>query len=260
MKNLSAAFITECMKLRRSKIFWITIVFFIFVPLMMGLLMLVAQNPEIGEKLGIVGTKAKLFGENNCEGYLLMLNQIVASVGLIGFGFVTSWVFGREYIDRTITNIMALPVSRSAIVTAKFGIVALWCLLLVLIIFIAGISIGHLIGIPNWSDQVFNQFFNKFILISGLTILLSSPVGFIASYGKGIIAPIAFVIVMLIMSQFGALVGLGPYFPWAIPGVISVPDGTEGMEIVFGSYIIVLITSLVGFFGTIAWWKYADQK
>ncbi|MCK7528827.1 MAG: ABC transporter permease [Ignavibacteriales bacterium] len=155
MKNLTAAFITECMKLRRSKIFWITIVFFIFVPLMMGLLMLVAQNPEIGEKLGIVGTKAKLFGENNWQGYLLMLNQIVASVGLIGFGFVTSWVFGREYIDRTITNIMDLPVPRSAIVTAKFIIVALWCSLLAIIIFSAGLSVGYLIGIPGWSGSGF---------------------------------------------------------------------------------------------------------
>jgi ABC-2 type transport system permease protein len=128
------------------------------------------------------------------------------------------------------------------------------------IVLVAGISIGYLIGIPDWSDQVFYQFINKFILISGLTILLSTPVGFIASYGKGIIAPIAFVIVLLIMSQFVALVGLGPYFPWAIPGVISVPEGTEGMEIVFGSYIIVIGTSIVGYIGTIAWWKYADQK
>jgi len=260
MKNLTAAFITEYMKLRRSKIFWITIVFFIFIPLMMGLLMLVAQNPEIGEKLGIVGTKAKLFGENNWEGYLLMLNQIVASVGLIGFGFVTSWVFGREYIDRTITNMLALPVPRYAIVTAKFIIVALWCLLLAIIIFSAGLSVGYLIGIPGWSDQVFNKFLNKFILISGLTILLSSPVGFIASYSKGIITPIAFVIVMLIMSQFVAMVGLGPYFPWAIPGVISVPEGPEGMKIITASYLIVIITGLVGFFGTVAWWKLADQK
>jgi len=90
--------------------------------------------------------------------------------------------------------------------------------------------------------------------------LLCSPVAFIAGYGRGIIAPIAFVIFMLIMAQFVALVGWGPYFPWAIPGVISVPEGTEGMEIVFGSYVIVLITSLIGYFGTIAWWKYADQK
>ncbi|MCK7528828.1 MAG: hypothetical protein MZV64_70385 [Ignavibacteriales bacterium] len=109
-------------------------------------------------------------------------------------------------------------------------------------------------------DQVFNNFLNKFILISGLTILLSSPVGFIASYSKGIITPIAFVIVMLIMSQFVAMVGLGPYFPWAIPGVISVPEGTEGMKIITASYLIVIITSLVGFFGTIAWWRVADQK
>ncbi|HAN19570.1 MAG: hypothetical protein A2X13_15000 [Bacteroidetes bacterium GWC2_33_15] len=260
MKNFTAALVTECMKLRRSKIFWITIVFFIFVPLMMGLLMLVAQHPEIGEKLGLVGAKAKLFGENNWEGYLTMLNQLVATIGLIGFGFVTSWVFGREYIDRTITNILCLPVSRTAIVTAKFSIVVLWCLLLVLIILVAGISIGYLIGIPGWSDQLFSQFFSKYILISGLTILLSSPVAFIASYGRGIIAALAFVILMLIMSQFIALVGLGPYFPWAVPGVLSVPEGTEGMELFYGSYLIVIITSLAGFLGTITWWRYADQK
>ena len=260
MKNIFVALAAECIKMRRSRIFWITIGLFIFIPVMMGLLMLVAQHPEIAKKLGIVGTKAQLFGENNWAGFFMMLNQLIASVGLIGFGFVTAWVFGREHIERTITNIMSLPVSRQAIVSAKFIVVFGWSAILVLVLLISGLLMGYIISIPGWSEHVFKEFLNKYILISVLTILLSSPVAFIAGYGRGIIAPIAFVIFMLIMAQFVALVGWGPYFPWAIPGVISVKDGTEGMEIVFASYIIVLITSLIGYFGTIAWWKYADQK
>ena len=260
MKNLSATFITECMKLRRSKIFVITIVFFIFIPLMMGLLMIVAQHPEISAKLGLVGTKAKLFGENNWEGYFTGLLQIIAAIGIIGFGFVTSWVFGREYIDHTITNILALPVSRSAIVISKFIVVIIWSALLVIVMFVAGIVIGRLIGIPDWSDRLFSQFVSKYILVSGLTILLCTPVALIASYGRGIIAPIAFVILMLITAQFVSFVGLGPYFPWAIPGLLTVPAGTEGMEIVFASYVIFIVTVLTGFAGTIIWWRIADQK
>jgi len=260
MKNLAASFITECMKLRRSKIFVITIVFFIFIPLMMGLLMIVAQHPEMSAKLGIIGTKAKLFGENNWEGYFTGLLQIIAAIGIIGFGFVTSWVFGREYIDHTLTNILALPVSRSSIVVSKFIVVVLWCVILVVVMFIAGIAIGKLIGIPEWSDQLFSQFISKYITVSCLTILLVTPVALIAGYGRGIIAPIAFVILMLIIAQFVSFVGLGPYFPWAIPGLYTVPAGTEGMEIVISSYIILFATVIIGFVGTIAWWRFADHK
>lgn len=260
MKNIRIAFIAECIKMRRSKIFWVTIGLFIFIPTMMGLLMLVAQHPEIAKKLGIVGTKAELFGENNWYGFLMMMNQLVATVGLIGFGFVTAWVFGREYIERTVTNILVLPVSREAIVIAKLVVVIAWCLMLVLVLLGAGLLMGKAINIPDWSVQVFSAFVRKYVLISVLTILLNTIVAFFASYGKGIILPLAFVIFILIMSQFVALVGWGPYFPWAIPGVLSVPEGTEGMKIFFGSYLIVLITSLAGFFATIFWWRYADQK
>ena len=259
MKDLTAAFVTECMKLRRSKIFWITLLFFIFIPLMMGLLMFVAQHPDMASKLGLVGTKASFFDENNWEGFFLILNQSVAMIGTIGFGFITSWVFGRDYIQRTVIDILALPVSRSSIVISKFFIVALWCLLLTIIMFLSSIIIGHLIKIPDWSGQVFSQYAYKIFITSFLTLLLITPVAFIASYSKGIIAALAFVILTMIMAQFVSLVGLGPYFPWAIPGVNTVPAGTEGMQLVFGSYIILLITSILGFFGTIAWWRTADQ-
>ncbi len=259
MRDIRASLIAECIKLRRSGIFWITIVIFIIIPLMMGLMMFVAKNPEMAAKLGMVGTKATLFGRNDWSGFLGMLIQSIASIGYIGFGFVTSWVFGREYSERTLKDILALPVSRTSIVVSKFIVIVFWCALLTLILYSVGLLIGRYLDITGWSKQLFLQFTEKFFTTSFLTLLLCTPVAFFACYGRGIIAPIGFLIITLITAQFVALVGLGPWFPWAIPGVATAPPGTEGMQLVSGSYIILLLTCILGFTGTIAWWRYADH-
>ena len=146
MKKLYTALLAEFMKLRRSKIFLITICLFAFIPLMIGLMMYISQNPEIIMKLGIIGTKAQLFSENNWEGYIEVINQLIAILGLIGFGFVTSWVFGGEYMEHTIIDILSLPVPRSAIVTSKFLIIFLWCSLLSIVLFAVAISLGRTKG------------------------------------------------------------------------------------------------------------------
>jgi len=260
MNSLYTAFITECMKLRRSRIFWITVVIFCIVPLMMGLMMFVAQHPDMAAKLGMVGTKAELFGRNDWAGYVGLLIQMMASVGYIGFGFVTSWVFGREYSDRTMKDILALPISRTSIVVAKFLVVIIWCALLSIILFAVGHIIGQFLTISGWSMHVLSTSATQFFTTAFLTLFLCTPVAFFASYGRGLIAALGFVILSLVMAQFIGLVGLGPYFPWAIPGVYTAPAGTEGMQLVFSSYIILVVTIVLGFVGTIAWWRFADQK
>jgi ABC-2 type transport system permease protein len=62
------------------------------------------------------------------------------------------------------------------------------------------------------------------------------------------------------MANFIGLVGLGPYFPWAIPGIYSVPSGDEGMQLNAVSYLILATTFVLGLAGTLAWWRFADQK
>lgn len=259
MKDIKAAFISECIKLRRSGIFWITVIIFIIIPLMMGLMMFVAKNPELAAKLGMVGTKSTLFGRNDWSGFFGLLIQAIATIGYIGFGFVTSWIFGREYSDRTLKDILALPVSRSSIVVSKFIVIFFWCALLTILLYSFGLLIGCFIDISGWSEELFSQFTKKTFSTSFLTLLLCTPVAFFASYGRGIIAPIGFLIITLIIAQFVAIVGLGPYFPWAIPGVATAPPGTEGMQLVPVSYIILVLTCILGFAGTVAWWRYADH-
>ena len=56
--------------------------------------------------------------------YLDLLAQSIAVGGLILFSLIGSWVFGREFVDRTVKDLLALPTARSAIVAAKFLVIA----------------------------------------------------------------------------------------------------------------------------------------
>ncbi len=262
MKSIMATLWVESHKILKSKIFWLSIVFFLFVVFMMSLIMFVQKYPEISGKLGMVGTKAMMLrlGDSNWNNYFGLLSQGIAGIGLVGYGFITCWIFGREYSDHTIKDILALPVSRSYIVLSKLIVTALWCMLLSVIFFIFGIFMGKIIGISGWSGDIVSQFAYKFTVISLLSILLCTPVAFFASYSQGFMFPMGFVILTMIAANFTGLVGLGPYFPWAIPGIFSAPAGDESMHLGMISYFILIFTSIAGYFGTVLWWRFADQK
>jgi ABC-2 type transport system permease protein len=261
MKSLVAAFWAEALKVRKSKVFGLSIVFFIFVAFMMGLLMFVQIHPEISAKLGMVGTKAAMlrFGEPDWQNYFALVSQSIAAIGLVGFGFVTSWIFGREYSDKTLKDILALPVSRSYIVFSKFLVIFLWCVFLGIVFYSSALIAGKAAGISNWSHDIAYRFTTTFTNVAFLSILLCTPVAFFASISRGYLLPFAFIIMTLLLANFSGIVGLGPYFPWAIPGIISIPSSEE-MHLKTVSYIILLITSLSGYLGTLLWWRFADQK
>ena len=140
-----------------------------------------------------------------------------------------------------------------------FKVVIIWCALLAFFLFISGLIVGGIIHIPGWSSEIAFSSAYKFTITSLLTILLYTPVVFFASYGRWYLLPMGFVIFTLIIANFICLVGLGPYFPWAIPGIYSSATG-EGTQLGIISYIILYLTSISGLIGTFAWWHFADQN
>lgn len=262
MKSFGVSFLVEVMKTWKSKVFWASFLFFVVVSSMMGLIMFVQVYPEISEKLGMIGTKASLFrfGEPNWQNYFALLIQGFAGVGMVGIGFVSSWVFGREFSDKTVKDILALPVSRNAIVLSKFVVIIVWSILLTVVFYISGILIGWIIGLPGWMGTVILQSSENYFGTAALTVFLCTPVAFFASYSRGYIVPIAFVILTLILANFTGLVGLGPYFPWSIPGLYGIASADESMQLTQASYFILVTTSLLGLAGTLFWWRFADQK
>ena len=221
MKKITISFIVESKKLFLSKVPLITMLAFLLVPFIGSFFMYILKNPDLARKLGFISAKAQIMGTADWPSYLSLLSQAVSIGGLIVFGFVTSWIFGREHSDRTIKDLLALPISRHIIVLSKFLVAFLWSIFLSIFIFIIGIFAGHIVNIPGWSFDVLLNGFSVYIICTILTILLSTPVAFFASYGRGYLSPFSFMIFTIVIAQIVAAIGYGHLFPWSIPAIIN---------------------------------------
>jgi ABC-type transport system involved in multi-copper enzyme maturation permease subunit len=260
MAKLFAALWAEYLKIKRSRILWLTILAFSIAPLMGALFVFIIRNPELAHNAQSLAVKAQMVSFSaDWPSFLGILSQAIGVGGVLVFGFVASWVFGREYSDHTAKDLLALPVSRSAIVLSKMMAIFLWCLALSLTVLLLGLALGFMINLPGWPGLVLFAHLKTFFITAFLTFLLCPPVAFFASMGRGYLAPLGFVVFVLVMGQIIAALGLGAYFPWAVPGLFSGMAGAEQAQIPGFSYIILVMTSLTGFLGTLIWWHFADQ-
>lgn len=250
----------EGKKLFHSKVPLITMLALMLVPFIGGFFMFVLKDPSLAQKLGFISAKAQIIGTADWPSYLSLLSQAIAIGGLVVFGFITSWVFGREYSDRTIKDLLALPISRNIIVFSKFIVIFLWCLILSISVLVLGFIVGKVVDIPGWSWDIMLQGTLVFIVCSILTILLSTPVAFLASVGRGYLSPLGFMVFTIVLAQIIAATGYGQFFPWSIPALASGITGSDNALIENISIIIVLLTSVLGLVGTMFWWRYADQS
>ena len=258
MKTVFQAFIVECIKLRRTRVVWITMVLFVFMPLMLGLFSYIAGHPEMLGKSGLITLKAGMFGQNTWKGYMNILMQSGAGLGMAGTGFVAAYIFGREYSDRTFKDLLALPVARASMVYGKFILVILWSMILLSILYTVGVLTAFLTGI-QWDGTAFREITGRFYLQAVLTILVTSPVAYIACVGKGFYAPLGFCILTLILANLVGTVGIGPYFPWAVPGLAGMNMKLQGMHVDTVGYLLLALTAAAGFFLTVFHWVHADH-
>lgn len=244
----------------RSKVPLITALGFSMAPLAGGLFMIILKDPEAAKSLGLITTKAQaLTGTADWPSFFGFLAQAVAAGGMILFSIITIWIFGREFSDHTIKELLALPTSREAIVTAKFIVIALWSLIATLFIFGIGLVVGRLVMIPGWSGELLRVSFTNILGTALLTLPLMSFVALLASMGRGYLPPFGWTIFTLFLANISAILGWGDWLPWSIPGLFSGVAGPRAELLGVHSYIILTLASLIGFTATFYWWRSADQ-
>lgn len=251
----------EMIKNRHSSILWVTFVAFGIAPVMGGVFMLIMNSAEAMDKASLLNAKVEAMGfEANWHSYLGILTQAMGVGGVLIFGFVASWLFGREYSDGTAKDLLALPVSRTRILNAKFAVYAGWCLALALSNLLIGLGIGSLLQLPGLASQEVLVLLQDYFLTTLLTILLGTPIALFALWGKGYLAPLGFVALTLVFAQVIAATGYGNYFPWSIPGLFSGAGGEYKELLNTGSYTVLGLTSLLGYALSVGYWNYADQQ
>jgi ABC-type transport system involved in multi-copper enzyme maturation permease subunit len=260
MSQLRYALQAELLKNKYSPIVWVTCIAFSLAPLMGGIFMLIMRNPEAMSKAGAFSAKAKMMDFSaSWDSYFNILSQAVGVGGILVFGFVASWVFGREYAEGTSKDLLSLPTSRTSILNAKFMLYVCWCAALAVFNLLTGFLIGTILQLPPLSQHPLSSHLSTYALTTLLTILTGTPIAFFALWGKGYLAPLGFVALTLVFAQIIAATGYGTYFPWAIPGIFSGASGEYKTQLNKASYLILLLTSMAGYMATIVYWKKADH-
>ena len=236
MKILSFIY-CEALKVLRSSVFWIVVVAFATMPIMLGLVTYINAV------------------DAGWEPYLTDLLGSITALLVIGFSFTACWVFGREYTDNTISELLVKPVSKLYVVLSKFIVIFLWDVLLAFFMFAVVFIMGILIGLHGGTWLLIMNSFLTFMATSLLIMVVSTISALLANISKGYLAPIGLAFLIVIISNVVAQAGLAAYFPWTIPAMFisKVPLG-------FASIAILAITGITGFVGTVAWWRFAEQQ
>lgn len=257
---LRAAVSVELLKARRSRVPWAIAGAFSLAPLVGGLFMVILKDPEGARRLGLLGAKAQLTaGTADWPTYLSLLSQAVAVGGAVLFAFLTAWLFGREFSDRTIRGLLAIPTPRWAIVGAKAIVLAAWGAAMSAWVFVLGLVIGLLVVLPGGSAELVLDAAKRIVVAALLTIGLQSTTAFVAGVGRGYIPALGWAVFTVFLAQVLATLGWAAWFPWAVPAVVVGLTGPEGEAASAGSFVMVGVAVLVGLAATFAWWERADQ-
>ena len=122
-----------------------------------------------------------------------------------------------------------------------------------------GLVIGGLLDLPGWSSTQGPATVAGIALAAVLTVALLGWAAFFASVGRGYIAPLAWTVGMVALSQILTVLGWGAWFPWAIPALLSGAGGAAVEPVTPAGVFVLLVAAAAGLLATIAWWDRADQ-
>jgi ABC-2 type transport system permease protein len=242
------------LKVRRSVLLPMTFLATTVAALVAGLFMFIVRHPAQAERLGLLRQKANLSGlSGDWDGLLDFLAQVVSVGDLLLFAFVFAWVFGREAADGTQRYLLALPVSRSVIVLAKFTVVGLWALATNLWLAAAVVTMGTVLALPGGDADTIWQG----LLVAGsaaaLMLIVSTPAALVASAGRGYLTALGAAVAALLVAQVAGVLGWAAVVPWSVPAVAAgiAPDAVLSPP----SLVVAAVTGIAGVVGTLAWWR-----
>lgn len=250
---MSAALRVEWLKLRRSRVALVaTVLMGLMLPAMGLGFYTVAVEGGVGS---LADKAAALLTGEGWVGYLGLVDQIAAVAVFVGAGIVVAWVFGREHADRTFPSLFALTVSRKTIAGAKFAVLTVWIVALGFLITVVAILFGVVGGVGPVEVGVLTAESLRLLVIATGSGLLALTMAYAASLGRGYLAAIGALTVIIAVSQIAVLFGTGGWFPFAVPGLMAV-SGAEGAPDVSPVQIaLVPALALAAVAVTLRWWE-----
>ncbi|WP_165966570.1 ABC transporter permease [Actinomadura sp. 7K507] len=246
---MNAALRTEAVKFLRSRAPLATAAAFLL-PVLLACLFVTSDSAALSDKSEALGISP------DWTGYRAALMQVDAAGGFLLFGVLVTWMFGREFSDRTALDLLALPTSRTAIVLAKFAVSTVWLFLLGVLQTAVWLAAGTLLDLPGGHGATPAALADLFLLLT-LNIALTLPVAIIASAGRGYLPGVGATVALLVAGVGVAAVGRAGWFPWAVPAALGGLTGTSSVPAI--GLTVVAATAAAGIAATALWWRLADH-
>ena len=167
-------------------------------------------NAQILAKLG------PLAAAGGWEALVSTATQISGAAGLLAFGVVLSWLYGREFADGTITGLFGLPISRPTVALAKLAFYLLWSVAVTAAVVAVVTAVGLVAGL-GWPGRDSAASLGRLAALVVLTGLLAVPAAWAATIGRGLLPGIATTVVSIAVAQVMVVAGTGGWFPFAAP-------------------------------------------
>ncbi len=258
MKVLAAEFL----KLRRSRMTWISFVFYAFFGLMAWFVVWMVKNPEAARNLGLIGQKAS-FALNGLsadwKGLFTMFAELGVVGGMIILSLIVIYVFGREYVEGTAKNMLALPVPRAYFVWAKLCVTILWYALLTAFLIAECFMIGGLLGLGAAPTALAASEIGNLLVASVLVLALQPLVAWVTVLSGGYLAPFGYTLATLLIGNLMIHTGWARWVPWSIVAVLGGMAGPRQEDVILGSCLVLVGTFAIGVAGTVLHQSMADN-
>ena len=149
----------------------------------------------------VFGLSSYVASETNWIIYINDLLGTCTALLVVDFSFTAAWVFGREYSDRTISEILVKPASKLHMVLVKFVAIFLWDMLLSFFMFAVLLLVGLLLRLNDFSWSFVGSRFFSFLGASFMIMASSTIMAFLANVTKGYLAPIGLTFLIVIVSN-----------------------------------------------------------
>ena len=151
--------------------------------------------------------------------------QIGFLQGILGFGIVLAWMFGREFTEGTVTGLFALPVSRTRIALAKLTVYALWATVVSVALTAGVLVLGLTLAYGPPSSQTWGAL-GRVLVLALLSAGIAVPVAWVATFSRSLLAAVGCTVALVVIAEVGALAGAGGWMPLAAPALWAMSGGT----------------------------------
>ena len=219
----------EFLKLKRSKIFLLSLMGAILPPLLM---FIAVTSFDEGQTFEALFTNVNMY--------------MSAMFAVLIFAIIISYLFGREYNEHTLKTMLTIPVSRGKFLISKYIMFLVWIVILTVATSLSTVLFGFIAGLEGFTLSLFIKSFGQLLFANVLLFLTFSPFVFISLLITNMVPAMVGGAALSLVNLMIYGQNWAPFVPWVCPYLIASGEIAEYSTNIMVSYGVILATFLIG--------------